>query len=37
MCIHQECQKAGMAGHPVCVENRRKQEEEARRRQDYAQ
>ena len=32
MCIHRECQKAGQAGHPVCVENRRRHDEEERRR-----
>lgn len=37
MCIHQECQKAAMAGHPICVENRRKQEAEERWRQTYSQ
>lgn len=37
MCIHQECQKAGVATHPICVENRRKQEAEERRRQMYPQ
>ena len=37
MCLHQECQKAGMAGHPVCVENRRAQEADERRRQMYSQ
>lgn len=34
LCIHQECQKPAQAGHPVCVENRRRFEaEELRRRQ----
>ena len=34
MCIHQECQKAANATHPICVENRRRQEvDEQRRRQ----
>ena len=36
MCIHQECQKAGMASHPVCVESRQRYEEQERR-QLYAQ
>ena len=35
MCVHQECQKPSQAGHPVCVENRRRYEaEEQRRRQN---
>ncbi|MBX9833761.1 MAG: serine/threonine protein kinase [Burkholderiaceae bacterium] len=34
MCIHQECQKPSQAGHPICVENRKRYEaEEQRRRQ----
>ena len=37
MCIHQECQKDGMAGHPVCVENRVRQESQERQRQLYGQ
>ena len=37
MCIHRECQKPALAGHPVCADLRRKQEEEDRRRQEYAQ
>jgi serine/threonine protein kinase len=32
MCIHQECQKPSQAGHPVCVENRRRFEAEEQRR-----
>jgi len=31
MCVHQECQKAGMASHPACVESRRRYEEQERR------
>lgn len=37
MCIHRECQKAGMARHPVCVENRLRHEEQELQRQLYAQ
>ena len=34
MCIHQECQKPALAGHPACVENRRRNDlDEQRRRQ----
>ena len=33
MCIYQECQKPFNAGHPTCVENRRRSEAEERRRQ----
>lgn len=36
MCIHQECQKPAQAGHPVCVENRRRMEAEEQRRQTLA-
>ncbi|KAB2888477.1 MAG: serine/threonine protein kinase, partial [Burkholderiaceae bacterium] len=36
MCIHQECQKPAQAGHPVCVENRRRIEAEEQRRQTLA-
>jgi serine/threonine protein kinase len=32
MCIHQECQKPALLGHPVCVENRKRQEAEAQSR-----
>ncbi|RYF07788.1 MAG: serine/threonine protein kinase [Comamonadaceae bacterium] len=32
LCIHEECQKAGQGGQPVCVENRRRREDEERRR-----
>lgn len=37
MCIHNECQKPGMAGHPICVENKRRRDEERRQRQMYSQ
>ena len=37
LCIHEQCQKPGLANHPVCVENRRRQEAEERRRQLYSQ
>ncbi|MHA7600659.1 serine/threonine protein kinase [Alicycliphilus sp. T452] len=37
MCIHQECQKPGMARHSVCVENRLRQEAQELQRQLYAQ
>ena len=37
MCIHQQCQQAAMAGHPTCVAERQRREEEARRRQLYSQ
>lgn len=32
LCLYQECQKPGLAGHPVCVENRRHLEAEEQRR-----
>lgn len=37
MCIHRECQVAGAGSYPVCVENRRRQEEEARKREMFSQ
>ena len=37
MCIHRECQAAGAGSYPVCVENRRRQEEEARKREMFSQ
>lgn len=37
MCIHEQCQKPGVVNHPICVENRRRQEAEERRRQLYSQ
>ena len=33
MCIHQECQKPGLYSHPVCAENRKRQESEAQIRE----
>ena len=33
LCIFNECQKPALAGHPVCVEARRRQEAEEQRRQ----
>lgn len=36
MCIHEQCQKPGMASHPVCVENRKRREAEERWRQMYS-
>ena len=37
MCVHRECQAPGAANHPVCVDNRRRQEEEARKREMFSQ
>ncbi|MBS0508168.1 MAG: serine/threonine protein kinase [Proteobacteria bacterium] len=37
MCVHQECQKDGVAGHPVCVESRMRREAQERERQLYGQ
>ncbi|QIL70173.1 serine/threonine protein kinase [Diaphorobacter sp. HDW4B] len=37
MCVHNQCQQAGMESHPVCVESKRKREEERRQRQMYTQ
>ncbi|MBF5003961.1 serine/threonine protein kinase [Diaphorobacter caeni] len=37
MCVHNQCQQPGMESHPVCVESRRKREEERRQRQMYSQ
>ncbi|MFN3377201.1 MAG: serine/threonine protein kinase [Burkholderiaceae bacterium] len=33
LCIHQECQKPGQFNHPVCVESRRRTEQEIQRQQ----
>ena len=37
MCIHNECQKPGMESQSICVENKRRREEERRQRQMYSQ
>ncbi|MBS0291582.1 MAG: serine/threonine protein kinase [Proteobacteria bacterium] len=37
MCIHQECLKADMARHPVCVESRRRHEAQELQQELYAQ
>ncbi len=37
MCVHNQCQQPGMESHPVCVEAKRKREEERRQRQNYSQ
>ena len=37
MCIHNQCQKPGMAGHRVCVEAQRKRDEERQQRQNFSQ
>jgi hypothetical protein len=37
LCLYQECQKPGLASHPVCVENRRHLEAEEQRRRTLGQ
>ncbi|QNP49922.1 serine/threonine protein kinase [Diaphorobacter aerolatus] len=37
MCVHNQCQQPGMESHPVCVESKRKRDEERRERQMYTQ